>query len=93
MALSDKKRAQTIRNLWYRKVAEPVLNANTVVAAIRGAIVGAGLTGEFTQAERDAMLAVEADLAALASLAGITLAEGKYRPNHSTEQGTVGLDI
>lgn len=66
---------------------------NVVVAAIRAAIADNNLAGEFSQPERDAMLAVEADLQALAALSGVTQAAGKYKPGHSTEQDQVGLEI
>lgn len=93
MALANSKKAATIRNLWWSRLAKPVLEANQVVAAIRAAIVDNSLEGEFSTAEKDAMLAVEADLFALAGQTGITAAEGKYRPGHTTEQDTVGLEI
>lgn len=93
MTLANTKKAQTIRNLWWTRVARPVLEAQQVVMAIRGAIMVNDLEDEFTTAEKDAMLAVEADLWALAGQAGITAAEGKHRPHHATEQNTVGLEI
>ena len=93
MALAGTKKAQTIRNLWYSRVAKPIENANEVVAAIRAAIVGNSLQSEFAGAELTAMQAVETDLQALAALPGVTEAAGKYRPHHATEQDTVGLEI
>lgn len=93
MPLADTKKAQTVRNLWYTRVAQPILDADEVVANIRAAILANSLGSEFTTAEKDAMLAVESALGSLAALAGITAAEGKYRPHHATEQDTVGLEI
>jgi len=93
MTLAETKRAQTVRNLWYVRVAKPIENANAVVAAIRAAIVGNDLQNEFTAGELTAMQAVETDLQALAALPGVTAAESKYRPNHATEQDSVGLEI
>lgn len=91
--VADTKKAATIRNLWHLRVAQPIAKANNVVTAIRAAIVDNSLVGEFSQAERDAMLAVETDLAALVALPGVTQAAEKYRPNHATEQGPIGLEI
>lgn len=91
--VADTKKAATIRNLWYTRVAQPIEQANAVVAAIRAAIVDNSLAGEFSQAERDAMQVVESKLQELAALPGVTQAAGKYRPNHATEQDTIGLEI
>jgi maltooligosyltrehalose synthase len=91
--VADTKKAATIRNLWYTRVARPLEQANGVVTAIRDAIVNNSLAGEFSQAERDAMMAVETNLQALAALPGVTQAAGKYRPNHATEQEPVGLEV
>lgn len=93
MALADSVKAQTIRNLWFTKVAQRVLAANNVVAEIRAAITSNSLSGEFTAGELTAMQAVETDLASLAALTGITSAESENRPNHRTEQDTVGLEV
>ncbi len=93
MPVANSKKAQTIRNLWFERVAQKIIEANQVVAQIRAAIVSNSLVGEFSQAERDAMQAVETDLAALAALSGVTQAAGAYRPGHSTEQDQVGLEI
>ncbi len=93
MALSDTKKAQTIRNLWHTKVAKKITEANAAVAAIRAAITSNSLSGEFPAPEVTAMLDVESDLVALASSVGVAAAEGNYRPNHSTEQTTVGLEV
>ncbi len=91
--VADTKKAATIRNLWYTRVAQPISEANEAVAAIRAAIVANSLLGEFSSGERDAMLAVETDLVALAGLAGITGAEGKYILNHATEQDSIGVEV
>lgn len=91
--VADTKRAQTIRNLWYTKVAEPVLAANTVVAQIRAAIVSNDLSGQFSAGELTAMQDVETALQSLATLSGVTAAESKFRPNHVTEENTVGLEV
>lgn len=87
--LANAKKAATIRNLWYSRVAQPIEDANAVVAAIRAAITDNSLVGEFTQAERDAMAAVETDLAALAALAGVTQAAGKATPTHRNRAITI----
>jgi hypothetical protein len=70
--VADTIKAATIRTLWYRRVAQPIEQADAVVAAIRAGIVNNSLVGEFSQAERDAMLAVEEKLAELAVLPGVT---------------------
>ncbi len=93
MAIADAKKAATIRNLWHLRVAQPILDAETIVAAIRAAIVDNNIQSQFTAGELTAMQAVETDLQALAGLAGVTQAAGKYRPNHATEQDQVGLEI
>lgn len=93
MPIADTKKAQTVRNLWYTRVADRIILANQVVAAIRAAIASNSLAGEFTAGELTAMLSVETDLAALAASVGITAAESKYRPNHTVEQDQVGLEI
>ena len=93
MAISDNKKAATIRNLWHLRVAQPILAADGVVAAIRAAIVDNSLVGEFSQGERDAMLAVETALQSLAALTGVTAAAATYKPGHSTEQDQVGLEV
>jgi len=82
MPISDSKKAQTIRNLWFTEVAQRVSEANAKVAAIRAALIDNSLIGEFTVPERSAMQAVETNLAALATLPGVTAAEGKYIPTH-----------
>ncbi len=91
--VADSKKRATIRNLWYTRVARPILNADAVVADIRAAIVANGLAGIIPEAERNAMLAVESALQSLAALPGVTQAEGKYILHHSTEQDQVGLEI
>jgi len=93
MALANTKKAATIRNLWWQRVAKPIQEANAVVAAIRAAIVDEDLVPEFSSGERDAMQAVETALAALAALGGIAAAEGKHIPGHTTEPETVGLEV
>jgi len=89
MPLADSKKAATIRNLWYSRVAGPVLEADAAVAAIRAAIVQNSLLGEFSVAERDAMQAVETSLNSLAALGGITATEGKYQPTHRAQAITI----
>jgi len=91
--VANTKKAATVRNLWYRRVAKPVLEVSEVVAAIRAAIVANSLLGEFSEVERNAMLSVESALNAMAVLPGITAAEEKYIPGHLTEQDTVGLEV
>ena len=85
MPLADNKKAQTVRNLWCISVADPILAANAVVAAIRAAIVDAGLVSEFSEPDRNAMLAVETALGELAALPGVTAAAGKYVPTHRNQ--------
>ena len=86
---TDSKKAQTIRNLWYQRVASPILQADAVVAAIRAAIVGNNLAGSFSTAELNAMVAVESALNTLADLAGVTAAASKYVPTHRSEALTI----
>jgi hypothetical protein len=93
MPLADTKKAQTIRNLWHTKVAKKVLEADAAVALIRAAIEDNSLAGQFTAPEIAAMLATESDLGVTAGGVGVTAAESKYRPHHSTEQATVGLEV
>ena len=80
--MHDTKKAATIWNLWYLKVAKPISEADDVVALIRAAIVDNNLAGQFTQGEIDALLAVESSLNTLAALPGITAAASKYVPTH-----------
>lgn len=91
--IADSVKAQTVWNVWYTKVAQPILSADARVAAIRAAITSNSLAGEFTEPELAAMLAVETALNALASLPGVATAEGKHRMNHNEEQDTVGLEV
>lgn len=93
MPIADTKKAQTIRNLWHTRVTKKILEADAVVAAIRAAIEGNSLAGQFSGPELTAMQAVESALGTLATLPGITVAAGEYVPNHATEQATVGLEI
>ncbi len=82
MPIADTKKAQAIRNLWHQRVAEPIIEANAVVAAIRAAIVDNSLAGNFTGPELTAMQDVEVSLNTLAALPGITEAASKYQPTH-----------
>lgn len=82
MPIADTKKAQTITNLWYTRVARQITEANQVVAQIRAAIAGNDLAGQFSAGELTAMQAVETDLANLAALAGVTAAESRYVPSH-----------
>lgn len=90
MPLADSKKAQTIRNLWYLRVAKLVEEADEAVASIRSCIVDENLLAQFSQAERDAMLAVETNLQSLAALVGVTGAEAKYVPTHSNSAVLIG---
>ena len=87
------KKAATIRNLWWKRVAEPVLEADNVVAIIRAAILDNNLGSQFSEPERNAMEAVDTALGALSALAGIAAAEDKYNSGHLTEPITVGLEV
>jgi hypothetical protein len=93
MSIADTKKAATIRNLWYLKVAKPITEVKGRIEPIRAAIVDNTLLTQFTQAERDAMLAVETALLSLVALPGVTQAAGKYKPGHSTEQDQVALEV
>ena len=86
----DTKKAQTVRNLWYRRVALPVIEANTVVAAIRAAITSSNIGGQFTAGELTAMQNVETALSDLAALPGVTAAAAKYEPTHRNQALTIG---
>ena len=85
MPIADTKKAATIRNLWHSRVAQPILDAESAVAAIRAAIVANSLQGQFTAAELTAMQTVETDLQALASLAGVTQAAAAVSPTHRNQ--------
>ena len=89
MPLSDTKKAQTIRNLWYAKVAKKILEADDAVAKIRTAIVGNDLATEFGGGQLTAMQAVETSLVALADLVGVTAAESNVRPTHCSHAVTI----
>ncbi len=86
---SDSKKAQTIRNLWYLRVAQPITEANAVVAAIRAAIIDNNLAAAFSAAEKTAMQNVEIALASLAALPGVTAAAAKYVPTHRNQALTI----
>lgn len=83
--VADNKKAQTVRNLWYTRVARQIEDANAVVAAIRQAITDNTLSGEFTAGELTAMQTVETDLIALAALSGITQAAAAVVPTHRNQ--------
>lgn len=85
MPIADNKKAQTIRNLWHKRVAVKILEADAVVAAIRAAITDNSLAAEFTVGELSAMTAVETDLSNLAVSVGVTAAAGKYVPTHRSQ--------
>ncbi len=80
--VADNKKAQTVRNLWYTRVAKQIEDANAVVAAIRQAITDNALAGEFTAGELTAMQTVETDLIALAALSGVTQAAAAVVSGH-----------
>ncbi len=82
MPIADTKKAATIRNLWHLRVAQPILDTETVVAAIRAAIVDNSIQSQFTAGELTAMQAVESDLQAMAALAGVTQAAAAVVPTH-----------
>lgn len=82
MSIADTKKVQAIRNLWYTRVAQQILNADEVVASIRMAITSNNLAGQFTAGELTAMLAVETSLNTLAGLVGVTAAESVYDQSH-----------
>lgn len=85
MPVADTKKAATIRNLWYLRVAQPILNAEAVVAAIRTAIVDNSLQGQFLAGELTAMQTVETDLQILAALAGVTQTAVSVVPTHRNQ--------
>ena len=82
MPIADTKKAQTIRNQWFTKVATPILNAADVVAAIREAITTHSLAGQFSAGELTAMQDVEAALITLAALPGVMVVELKVVASH-----------
>jgi hypothetical protein len=82
MPIANTKKAQTIRNLWYERVAKKVLEANATVALIRAAIEDNGLAGQFTAPELAAMLATESDIGVAAGGIGVTAAGGKVVESH-----------
>lgn len=83
MPIADTKKAQTIVNLYYERVAVPILNAATVASIINGAIVGNNLEDEFTTNERNAFTAAVAALDTLAAMNGIANVASRYAPTHN----------
>lgn len=93
MALADTKRGQTAINLLYTRVTEPIQAANSVAGLIRQAVIDNGLTGQFSGPELAALQTFVTDLESLATSAVMTAIADRYRPHHTIEQGTIGLEI
>ena len=89
MPLANTKKAQTIRNLWWLRVAKPIAEGNAMAAAIREAILANDLADQFSLAERNAMQAVETAILGPAGLPGVTVAESKYVPSHRNKAITI----
>ena len=87
MPIADSKKAQTIINLLYEQVTNPVAHANSVAGAIKDAITSEGLQDQFTTAELNALNSFATDLAALASSSVIPAIAARYVPTHDANAG------
>lgn len=89
MALSDKKKAQTIVNLLRDRVISKITDANAVAAQLRQAVIDNNLAGEFTAQEREALQQFVTDLSTLAGSGVVTAINNRYVPTHRAQALTI----
>ena len=81
--ISKSKQAATIANLLHKRVAEPIVAANSVAELLRQAVIDNDLTGQFTSVELSALQTFVSDLALLAANPVIAALSNRYVKTHS----------
>lgn len=80
--VDDKTRAQSIANLLYDRVTNPIQRAADVAGLIRQAIADNNLNGHFSSGERAALQTFVENLVSLAGSPVVMAMKSRYVPSH-----------